>query len=738
MSTSKTGPRLEPVSASWISTSTDHHVAVDDDVVSLHDNPNRTSPFDHDSGRYGNADGITQEQPQEIFVSEAFLHALTFEVPQTPLESDEIYKIKLKQDYCGLEFLGKIPNFSRPFRSLPSARAKGNTPPESQTMGKEPNFQKSNDIISLVMQESEALLDHPDSEAQSLDHFQKEVSSNPSDTSMTLRGLNENHHQSIQPCGQPLLKTAHPSGPPRILNHCPNGYPNGPSNLTPLVSPENPENPPPPEPPPFGQRPPSSAPRTPKHLMDHIHASHNKTSSRNSNNSSTRSKLQTTDMIQKAEKGRISSWSGTFKQVLNYLPRRQKTESNHEDTPQVGHVGTNRDNRRSPTNIFQTGRAAHGESQSITSDVFTRETERSTPKPPTSVLSNASSSIEKPRLPLKVATTPLTTLKEFHCTFCLIQCEDKGDWLRHEKNFHLEVLENFSQPCTGKEARPDETNSLGSRLSRGKDSRWLLTKSQPQSSSSSRRRQPSAQSAGVSVYSNQHSGRSGAANIFWNCGFCNELLRSWEDRQIHLAEHFSNGKTMRLWDPMKSPFPWRKGSAMPADSPPYWDLQSLLTLQRPTLQDSINQIGTSADQRGTAAKPCKLCHVLHPSLEHYDLWHQPRDTYTCPRITDFTNLADFFDEGEGEHDELVVDWCNACDERFDRPHYLDRDVRMQHLWDFHAFGDCAGWHSCLDEGQFVLHLANTHAVNIEFIRKLVHRCRGIGDTPALMAMGSDS
>ncbi|KLJ08227.1 hypothetical protein EMPG_16349 [Blastomyces silverae] len=739
MSTRNSGPRLEPVPFSWHSTAEGHHAALDDDGAALRDSlyPEEASPFDHDSQPPGDDAWIAQEQAQDTFASEPFWHALTVEVPQASLDSGEIYKIQLQGDSRRLGILGSIPNFSRPFRSLSSARGRDDTHPEPQVVKEKPKSQESTRNTPLAAQKWESLAVHSDSEVQALDHFRKHISSSTSDTSVTLQGHIENHHSLMQPCGQPPPEPTRSSGSSAIPNDCPDDFfPNGPSNLTHPSSPDNPESPPPPEPPPGEERPHNSASGTLNKLKGHFRASHNKTSSRNTNISSTHSQPQTTDKIQNPENRSTSSWSTTLKQALNYLPRRQKAQTNHERIPRDRHVDTNHSNWRSPTKESHTGSALRDQSPSIRSKALTRETESSTSKPPTSILSNASSSFEKPRLPLKVATTPLTGVKEFHCTFCLFECGNKTDWLKHEQRFHLEDLENFSRPSKPKDAQRDEISSSDPRWSTGKSSRRLLTKSQPQSSSSSSHSQPSSQSTRGSIYSSQRNEPQAAANIFWNCGFCDELLRSWEDRQTHLAEHFSNGQTMRMWDPMKSPFPWRKGSARTVDAPPYWDLPSLLTLQRPTLQDSINQIGTSPGQRAKTAEPCKDCHVPHPSLDHYDLWHQPRSTYTCPQITDYTNLADFFDEDEDETGELVVDWCNACDERFDRPHYLDREVRMQHLWDFHGFGDCVGWHDCMDKDQFVLHLANAHAVNIDNIKGLLRRCTGVGDAPALMVMGS--
>ncbi|OJD12216.1 hypothetical protein AJ78_07157 [Emergomyces pasteurianus Ep9510] len=727
MTTRKDSLHLETMPTSWVSTSKRHYAAVNDNVVHASDseNPKRALPFDH-GWKLNREDA--QEQPQDTLVTEALWHAVTIENPQTSLELHETCKIQLQQDSLRLSFVGKPPNFSRPLRPRLSAQGMDNAPPVSPTTGKKPELREIKKQIPVPAREMETVVIASDSESQALSHLPKDTYSSTSDSFLEPPSRGD---KFIQPySGQSLPGMECPSGPLQTVND----YPHVPVNISLPLSPDNPKTPPPPEPPPLESPTHRSASRMLRKLRTHLRTPNSESPSRNSNNSSIQIQSQANEK-QGAGSGLMSSWSANMKQALKY---RQKEESNHESTSQIQQADTNRRSGRTPNKTSCTGRGTRDRSPSIRSKVDTRGTKLSTSKPTASILSTASSSSEKPRLPLKVSTTPLTTFEQFQCTFCLLQCESKTDWARHERRFHFEDLENFSRPYKLKDGRRDEISSLGSKLSRGKNRRRLLSKSRPQSGSSSYRSEHSTQNTETSI-SSSHLSEYQQPNIFWNCGFCHELLRSWEDRQAHLAEHFSTGQTMRMWDPMKSPFPWRKGSAGPVDGPQqHWDLSSLLALQRPTLQDSINQIATSRDQPEATADTCKSCHVPHPSLEHFDLWHQPRDTFTCPQITDFTNLADFFEEDEDESGEMVADWCNACDERLGRPSYLDRDMRMQHLWDFHGFGDCVGWDNCLDEGQFVLHLANAHAVNIDNIKWLVRRCRKIGEEPASIAMGCSS
>jgi hypothetical protein len=78
-------------------------------------------------------------------------------------------------------------------------------------------------------------------------------------------------------------------------------------------------------------------------------------------------------------------------------------------------------------------------------------------------------------------------------------------------------------------------------------------------------------------------------NWFWNCGFCDTLLRSWVERQEHIAEHFEKGTTMSSWDPLRSPYPLMKFTLTPVPGFPRWDLAPLLATQQRGLLDFLNR-----------------------------------------------------------------------------------------------------------------------------------------------------
>ncbi|PGH18549.1 hypothetical protein AJ79_00328 [Helicocarpus griseus UAMH5409] len=580
------------------------------------------------------------------------------------------------------------------------------------------------------------------------------VSTSGSNSSTTLKGTEPSLRKSMQPPGRSPMERLHPPIIPHPINGS-SGFRDSTSLSHAADVNENHFSSIPlaPEPPPY-----RNTSMKLKRMKGPLRTPYHEKLPTYSINSATQIQSQTESVKQKTRTSFISSLSASIKQALFRFPLRKKEETKDEDTEtEILYNDTNFRGQDLPESSH-TRNGTGVRSPLSWSRLGTKETRRLTSNPPISILSNASSCYGKPRLPLSILTTPLTALEKFQCTFCLLQCAGKTDWLRHEQIYHLEDLENFHRPYEHNTSLTshilDETASSRSNSSKGKSPRRLLRKSISRLRSSASLSPspipptPPPQSThsllSDSNYSNPLSERP-QTNIFWNCGFCDQLLSSWDDRQTHLAAHFSAGQTMRMWDPMKSPFPWRKGAPEPMDAPPHWDLPSLLALQRPTLQDCINQIGTTAGEHeqcatttttaataAVGADTCNECRVPHPSLAHFDLWHQPRNTYTCPKISGFTNLAAYFDEEEDEEGgEGIVDWCRACDERVERARgYMDREARVRHLWEVHGFGDCVGWENCSSEAQFILHLANAHAVNIEFIRGLVRRCRREGCAPA--------
>jgi hypothetical protein len=336
--------------------------------------------------------------------------------------------------------------------------------------------------------------------------------------------------------------------------------------------------------------------------------------------------------------------------------------------------------------------------------------------------SSPQTSHNKSYLSVSLPVAPLVVLEPFQCTFCLLQCGCKEEWLEHEKSLHFQDPEQ-----TIKQLHPvgEVDNQIAqSASSKGSRARRLLRKLRSSSTHRGHAYERTRESNHPSLLEHPQ-------GWYWNCGFCGTLFCSWDERQSHLAErHFERGETMSLWDPTKSPYPWRRGSAAPTTASS-WDLPSLLSELRPTLIDSINQLGDPPEQEHS----CAICQIPHRSLaesaRHTKLWHTPRDTRSCPTIRSTTNLNDFFDADDDE-DGNTTDMCYACGDWLPRPDYLDRDTRMQHLKDVHNFREWACLEKCGDKDQFFLHLANAHRVEFGRIKGIMEICKVDGKPLSLV------
>lgn len=162
------------------------------------------------------------------------------------------------------------------------------------------------------------------------------------------------------------------------------------------------------------------------------------------------------------------------------------------------------------------------------------------------------------------------SLGSYQCTFCLVQCTSKLDWMQHERTYHFQSQQRWT--------------NAPERFSDSQDSR--ISTLTPQQSSDTWVTQSSESHRPIT--------RSGfdepMDELFWNCGFCNFVLRSWDERQEHIAyEHFEQGTTMALWDPLKAPYPWKRRIGAPIPGFSSRGLEELLAIQRPELADSIKK-----------------------------------------------------------------------------------------------------------------------------------------------------
>lgn len=208
----------------------------------------------------------------------------------------------------------------------------------------------------------------------------------------------------------------------------------------------------------------------------------------------------------------------------------------------------------------------------------------------------------RPETQISVASKELPTLdldihvslgepRPFQCTFCLMQWDNKEEWTYHEASFHMRPYGNlYPQPA------PQDTQSdMMFSMSDIEISPHTVEGHQAPVNS------PEVQkdefiSLGYHLYTQNHeepkkpeswNWLEKRSNWFWNCGFCDIILRTWAERQEHIAEHFEHGMTLISWDPLRSPYPMSKFTLTPIEGFPQWDFSPLHSLQQPGLQDEM-------------------------------------------------------------------------------------------------------------------------------------------------------
>ncbi|WEW56904.1 hypothetical protein PRK78_002361 [Emydomyces testavorans] len=374
---------------------------------------------------------------------------------------------------------------------------------------------------------------------------------------------------------------------------------------------------------------------------------------------------------------------------------------------------------------------------------------------------------ELPALDLDIQR-PLGEALPFQCTFCLMQWHSKEEWMYHEAAFHMRPYGNlyphdthadmlFSMsddsihadheiqaPGEKAEEQSDEFVSLGYHL-------YTQSQAEPKTSDSW----------------NWLEKRS---NWFWNCGFCELILRSWAERQEHIAEHFERGMTMISWNPLRFPYPMSKFTLTPIEGFPPWDFSPLISLQHPGFPDEVHQASNCDSER-----KCKICKKRFPdrdaSIQHTRLWHHNPESWICPGPEHASNPGVFFDTEvvttdaselaslnlDNDHfdhqtDQASVnakivytyDYCLCCGEIFHESP-ADWDVRKQHLREVHYISetDDMRYDHRHNHGQrfyreelFSLHLANCHNVRLDYLTEFTEFCRKKAQAPVLMVQSS--
>ncbi|KAL2811525.1 hypothetical protein BJX63DRAFT_275932 [Aspergillus granulosus] len=288
---------------------------------------------------------------------------------------------------------------------------------------------------------------------------------------------------------------------------------------------------------------------------------------------------------------------------------------------------------------------------------------------------------------------------QFNCTFCLRPYRSQQAWQDHETAEHLEkCLESPSNERGRKETRsskkPTRARSIRAFISRIKTPRM-----------------------GTSTH--QEPSLSIDPTLLWSCGICDQILNTWDDRESHLAEHFSQGETMAHWDCLVSPYPWKKHT-IPSIDAPDWDLDFLFALHS-TIAALPGESPSHLSQAEQHRFSCETCHLAfydgNTCIRHIELWHIPRDTWICPTVGESSELDDFYDEVTG-HDGIPVDYCSACDELLPPD---DTAARIQHMQDVHNFCSRPCADATADRQRFYLHLATVHNFTQDRIGDFMNR-----------------
>ncbi|EEP79815.1 predicted protein [Uncinocarpus reesii 1704] len=370
---------------------------------------------------------------------------------------------------------------------------------------------------------------------------------------------------------------------------------------------------------------------------------------------------------------------------------------------------------------------------------------------------------------------PMGEPRPFQCTFCLMQWENNGEWTFHEAAFHMRPYGNL-YPREDAAGNVEDTDgevmfSMSDVLSIHTDNEHPISTDKVEEAANE------CLSFGYHLYTDNPQTEEEPkkaeswnwlekrSSWFWNCGFCELILRTWTERQEHLAEHFEQGITMLSWNPLASPYPFSKFTLTPVEGFPPWDFSPLHSLQQPGFQDDVYRASNCPSDR-----ECNTCKKHFPdvqsSMQHANLWHNTPESWICPGPEHATNPAVFFDTETvtadasdlaslnlDEHPDLQADqtsintktiykydYCLCCGEVFHESP-PDWDARKQHLRDMHHISetDDIRYDHRHNHGQrfyreelFSLHLANCHNVRLDYLTEFTEFCRKKAQAPVLM------
>ena len=183
---------------------------------------------------------------------------------------------------------------------------------------------------------------------------------------------------------------------------------------------------------------------------------------------------------------------------------------------------------------------------------------------------------------LNIQVIPQGPPRPFQCTFCLEQCENRSDWIKHERS-HFPKQGWTCMINSQDRIQYDGRILCDSRLK----NRTFATEGDMAHHLATVHNHDNTMIEDMQTWEWPRC----MDSWFWSCGFCESVLPSWDERQSHIAdEHFEKMCTMALWNPLTSPYPWSKQSSTLVRGFPRWEQSTLLAaIRQPTILDFINR-----------------------------------------------------------------------------------------------------------------------------------------------------
>jgi hypothetical protein len=231
--------------------------------------------------------------------------------------------------------------------------------------------------------------------------------------------------------------------------------------------------------------------------------------------------------------------------------------------------------------------------------------ERSTPSSTssTSTLYSPTAYEKHSNFGLDIQVIPQGPPRPFQCTFCLEQCENRSDWMKHERSH----FPRQGWTCMiNSQDRIQYDGRIFCDFCGIVDKSHCFSQHNIDACVNGRLKNRTFATEGdmahhlATVHNHDNTMIEDMQSWewprcmdswFWSCGFCDSVLLSWDERQSHIADdHFENMRTMALWNPLISPYPWTKQSSTLVRGFPCWEQSTLLAaIRQPTILDFINR-----------------------------------------------------------------------------------------------------------------------------------------------------